>query len=288
MCDCKGRFAKTLEKHIALFKDAMLISYDESKISHMQMVYNSVFFDENNCFFCCAKMLVKIRNKITDDRSYRLRVIYEDDITPIFDNAIAEFEEKLDEQRVRDTLKYFDCDEDTVIKKTPKKKNKKKSRLGVSLKFGDKNDVEPIEPQPIIEPPIEPTKVDIRTFFGKHNEEPTTTTTTTATPTIEPTIEPRCGFMKSRYFEDFEKHDILTMLHNLYSNNEKYRTFLTDNGYVFIKIINGLHEPDALHFNAVFHNTNNIPSSVFHLYVKDETITSITKFEYVVYDFVTI
>lgn len=77
--------------------------------------------------------------------------------------------------------------------------------------------------------------------------------------------------------------DITEMLYNLYDKNDNFCKFITDNNYLKIVIIKGLHydtnqKINSLHFTAILieHKTNK-PTRPYHFYIKNDVIVSITE-----------
>ena len=83
----------------------------------------------------------------------------------------------------------------------------------------------------------------------------------------------------TKYVKLAEHTHIRSMLNDCYITNIKLQNYMKS--YKSIKIIKGLHTDmnrleKSLHFNCVFLDTDNEESSVFHLYISNDKITTIT------------
>jgi hypothetical protein len=92
---------------------------------------------------------------------------------------------------------------------------------------------------------------------------------------------PNIKFISIDYFTYEDRVFIRKLLNELYENNKKYKTYILNNSYTNIMVLKTLHYDKSyidasLHFNILLKNSYT-KSSVKHVYIKDETINSITE-----------
>jgi hypothetical protein len=89
-------------------------------------------------------------------------------------------------------------------------------------------------------------------------------------------------------YESFNKGDIdyiNYLLKDLYEKNNKFKLFINENEYDYIKILKNIHtdlnrKDISLHFNCQLCSVlNRTKTSTFHFYIHDDRIISITRLE---------
>jgi hypothetical protein len=92
---------------------------------------------------------------------------------------------------------------------------------------------------------------------------------------------PNIKFISIDYFTYEDRVFIRKLLNDLYEKNTKYKTYILNNSYTRVMVLKTFHYDKSyidksLHFNVLFENIYT-KSSVKHVYLKDETIHSITE-----------
>ena len=176
----------------------------------------------------------------------------------------------------------FDIEaEDTII--TPKKKRtKRKKTVKKTIDISENNnEIIEIEPEPEIELVYENTSIEepessddeeivLDKIENKNND----------TIVRFNKIPFNIIFYRYEYISYSDKDLITFMINELYNTNDKFKTFITQ--YDTIRIIQSFHKDfnglnKSLHFNGVFYNTTTlVKSTVYHFYISNNVITSLT------------
>jgi len=159
----------------------------------------------------------------------------------------------------------------------PKKiKKTKKTQSPINEPIENMNyEPEPIENKPIENMNYEPEPIE--------NYEPELNNIIIEPNYFTKTKDYRLSYNHNEYFTLYDKTYISIMLSNLYERNEKFKLFIIDNKYDYIRIIKNIHydysfKDKSKHITIKFYNSyDDIRSNSYHAYISsDDEIISLT------------